>query len=242
MLGSYASDSFFIYLLWLPWNPPFTKQETDKGHEQREMLKPNQERKNRSPSQQGFPHFICSVTSCAECLSVGPRSCHHRTGTRAGKCSQFWQRPDPREPRAGVPVLGSRRGLRCSVLPFVKWQPWKAGGSNCQLTASGSKSELWPECHNPDPKAAPSQRLSRPAWSFQPQLLCGMRVGTDAGQRDRRPAVDLPCRGSPSLPWTSRTFPWQAPALYPWKHRDLVSIQVGGRVATKNQAIWKLQV
>lgn len=148
----------------------------------------------------------------------------------------------PGSRRAGVPVLGSRGGLRCSVLPFVKRQPWKAGGSNCQLTASGPKSELWPECHNPDPKAAPSQRLSRPAWSFQPQLLCGTRVGTDAGQRDRRPAVDLPCRGSPSLPRTSRTFPWQAPALYPWKHRDLVSIQVGAGIATKNQAIWKLQV
>lgn len=118
MLGSCASDSFFIYLLWLPWNPPFTKQETDKGHEQREMLKPNQERENRSPSQQGFLHFIWSVTSCAECLSVGPRSCQDGTGTQAGKRSQFWQRPDPRELAGRRPSAGllARSSLLCASL------------------------------------------------------------------------------------------------------------------------------
>ena len=235
MLGSCASNSFFIYLLWLPWNPPFAKQETDKAQEQREMLKPNKERETEAP-QQGFLHFIWSVTSCAECLSVGPRSCQDRTGTEWGKSSQFWQRPGPREPAGRRPSAGlpARSSLLCASL--------------CEKTAMESTRKqlpahsLWSQVRNvtrmsqsrPKGSSLPSGPHTR--YGVSNLSFCAGRGwrqtqdrGTDAPLQTSPAEGPLPCLEPAGL-FLDKPLP------------SILEIQVAEGVATKNQAIWKLQV
>ena len=131
-------------------------------------------------------------------VCVGPRSCHDGTGTKAGKRSQCWQRPDPREPagrraRAGLPW---RSSLLCASL--------------CEKTTVESRRKQLPaHCLWPQVRTVTWVSQSRPEGSSLPAALtpsvefpASASVRDEGGDRRRTEGQTACCRSPlPRVPF-----------------------------------------
>lgn len=94
---------------------------------------------------------------------------------------------------------------------FVKRQPWKAQGGNCRLIASGPRSEMGPECHSPDPKAAPSQVAVTPGVEFPTSASVQDEGGDRCRTEGRMPRRRTPLPRVPFPAWNPQDFPLTCP-------------------------------